>query len=878
MRPGMRLAWWLSIGLIRLLAPVVPREQRREWREEWESELWHEAQPGVPATGRRSRGVHLLARAAGTPRHALSLRVAGWSAASIAEDVRWALRSVRRQPGHTLLTALLLGLGIGGTTALFSTVNAVLLRGLPFVEPDRLLWAYGVFSGGDHASVSPPDFLDYRASSRVFTEIAAMRSYPTSITLDAAEPEEVASVGVTSNFFRTLGVQPMGRGFTQAEEAAATSDVVMISESLWRRRYGGESRLPGGTIQVDGRAQTVVGIVPDGQGFPGGVEIWLPLTFGDADFSMRGAHFLRPIVRLAAGVTPGRAQAEVDAIAARLAAAYPRSNTSWRLRLIPLRTALSGDVRAPLLVLLGAVGLVLLIACANVSGLMLARASVRQGEMAVRAALGASRSRVFRQLLAEAVLVALLAGTGGLIAAHWLQAGFARWSSLTPPGLVVKLDSTVLLFALGISIATGILSGLVPAWRLADGRLSTVIREGRDPDAGGAGARSALIVVEVALAVVLVSSALLLLRSFTRLRAQDPGFRTAGAVVSGVRFPEGRYADGAAVIRALDAMLERLRAVPGVTGAGAINALPVVEQSGDTRLYPAQRPPADPNEWRTAQVRYITEGYFDAMQIPLLSGRTSTEADGPASRQVVVINAALRDRFFADEQAVGQTLMIGVGEASPFEVIGVVGSVRQVGLGTPPLPEFYIPIRQIPFTGSGMTIVVRTRLDPTQSLAAVREAVRAVDPGQALPMLAPLEEVIASTVAEPRFRAALLSAFAGFALILATLGLYALLAFIVNRRTREIGIRMALGASVARVTAAVIRRGVVMAGAGLLVGMVASLGVARLLRSALHDIGPADPGNLILTATLIAGIAFLACLLPAARAARIDPAIALRKP
>jgi putative ABC transport system permease protein len=873
---------------VRLVSLVVPRDRRAEWREEWESELWHEARHGASheftggvrgAAAETSALARLLARASGALPHALAIRVADWSLVGLAGDVRWAVLSVRRRAGFALMTAMLLGLGIGGTVALFSSVNAVLLRALPFEEAGRLLWVNGEFSGGDRASVSPPDFLDYRDASHSFAAMSAMLSYPTAATLNGDVPEEVRATVVTSNFFRTLGVRPAGRAFTLEEEVATTSDVVMMSESLWRRRYGSDARYPGGTIELDGRAATVIGIVPAGRGFPAGVDIWRPLARGGDDFQMRGAHFLRPILRLADGVTLAQGQAEVDVIAARLESMYPQSNTSWRLRLIPLRAALAGDVRAPLLALLGAAVLVLLIACANVSGLMLARAGERQAELAVRAALGATRARVFRQLLIESIVIALMAGASGVVIASWLQRVVTQWSELSPPGTVARLDARVLGFAAALSAAVGLLSGILPAWRLAGGRLSLLVKDAiRTRDRSGDGARNAMIVVEVALAVMLVSSAVLFLRSFARLRSVDPGFSTRHAVVASLRFPAGRYADEAAVMRGLDAMVERLAAVPGVTAVGAINALPSVEFSGDTRLYPASRPPADPNQWRTAQIRFVSEGYFDALRIPLLEGRVNDVGDGPAGRPVLLINADLRDRFFAGESPIGQILMVGVGTPQPVEVIGVVGSVRQVGLGSPPQAEMYMPVRQVEYAVKRLTVVVRSAPGRDIELAAVRDAIRGVDPDQPIPMLTRLDDAIAGTVAEPRFRAGLLTAFAGFALLLAGLGLYALLAFIVSRGTREIGIRMALGARAGAVVTAVVARGLAMAGTGLVIGIAASTAIARLLRGLLYDIAPLDPLSLIITVALIAVITFLASLRPAVRAVRIDPAISLRNP
>ncbi len=878
-RPGAVRRW--CGGAIALAAPLVPPHRRAEWREEWCGEVWYETER-LSDEGRLSIVAcsQLFLRCLGAFPHAAWLRAADWSPDPMMQDVRWAVRALRKRPLFAIIALLTLALGMGGNTAIFSLVNGVLLRPLPFPAPERLVWARSLFSLGDQASVSPPDFLDYRAGSRTFEEFAAMRSFAPMFTLTGGDgPIAVSTALVTANFLRTLGVQPLrGRTFTDAEEASADAAVAMISESLWRERFGSDPSILGRAINLDGSPHTIIGVVPAGLVFPAGRNVWLPLTFGNEDYAMRGAHFLRPVARLRAGVTLAQAQADVDVIAKRLEAAWPRTNTSWHLQLVPLQEQLTGSARPALLVLMGAVGLVLLIACANVANLMLARASSRRGEVAVRAALGASRGRVLRQLLVEALLLALAAGGCGVLVARALLALLVHLAPAALPRLdEVHLSGAVLTFAFALSLLVGLGFGLVPAWQLSTGGLAHVLRQsGRGGESHGRRARSVLVVVEVALSVVLLTAATLLLRSFERLRGEDSGFATEGAYILRLQFPRGRFQEPAHLVEVMQQAEAGLRALPGVTAVGAISAFPTLD-GGDTRLYPANHPPADETAWRGAQIRMITEGYFAAMQIPLLRGRTVQASDVAGGPPVVVINDVLARQFFpADEDPIGQELLIGIGQPLRARIIGIVRGVRQFGPGTAPVAEFYFPVAQMAFVNS-MTVVLRARGSSVALAASVREAIRRVDPDQPVAQLRPLPEVMAAAVAQPRFRTLLLGVFAGLAVLLAALGVYGVLAWTVAQRTREIGIRLALGARAGSVVGRVVANGMRLAGLGLALGIAGALAASRLLSSMLYQVQPRDMASFTLSVLLIGGVALAASALPALRAARVHPVVALRE-
>lgn len=865
--------------VIAVAAPLVPSDLRAEWREEWESELWYAEErmrtgsEGVPLARTR-----LLLRALGAVPHALSLRFATWSLDGVRQDLRYAFRALSRRPLLVGVSLATLAVANGGVTAMFSLVYGVLLRPLPFHNPERLVWARGVFSGGDGASVSPPDYVDYRARNRTFEEFAAMTSFGAALTLTGGDrPTEVRSAAVTANFMRALGIQPAhGRMFREEETAVATASVAMISSELWHARYGGDPGVLGRTIVLNGAPHEIIGVVPAALAFPSGRDVWLPLTFANPDFQQRAAHFLRPVGRLRPGVTLAAAQAEMDAIALQLEREYPQSNTTWRLGLMPLHEQLTGNARPALILLFGAVVLVLLIACANVANLLLAQSAARRGEMAVRAALGAARRRILRQVVLESVLLTVAGGLAGVLLALGAVAALRNSGAVTLPRMAdVTIDGPVLLFALAVSVMTGLIFGLVPGLPLSATGLGNTLRQtGRGRDAPGQRARSLLIVAEIALSVTLVTGASLLLRSLGLLQREDPGFEPSNTLVARMQFPEARYADVAATDRTARELRARLLALPGVAAVGAINAVPIVEGAGDTRVYAADRPPAE-GVWTGALVRIVTPGYFEAMGIPVVHGRAPDDRDVAATGRVVLINLAMAAAFFPDRDPLGQDLMIGLQDPLRVRIIGVVGDVRQFQLAAPPRPEFYVPLAQSWGVG-GLTYVVRARDTPAALLDDVRAVIVSIDPEQPVSLLQPMSALLTDSVADSRFRTRLLGTFAALALVLAVLGVYGIVAFSVAQRTRELGVRLALGAQPGRIVRGVIGDGARLAAAGLMLGVSAALIATRWLESLLYGVQPRDPASFALTSAVIMLAALAACWIPARRAARVDAAVALR--
>jgi putative ABC transport system permease protein len=865
--------------IIALAAVLVPRWRRAEWREEWESEVDHAARVLEVAGGGRGDVARLAVRCLGALPHAAHLRVADWSVEMIVQDMRYALRGLARRPLFTLVAGGTLALGIGANATIFAVVNAVLLKPLPYGDPERLVWVKSVFSGGDQASVSPPDFLDYREQTRVFEAFSAMQ-FGRPVTWTGGEvPEELQAGSVTADYLRMLGLSPViGRWFEASEERVAQASVVVISERLWRSRFEGSREVLGRTLLLDGVPHTVVGVFPATLGLPGGRDVLMPIAFEGPGFDMRAAHFLRPIARLREGVSLEAAQADVDIVARRLEQAYPTSNTTWRLRLVPLQEQLVGGARPALLILLGAVGAVLLIACVNVANLVLASASTRSGEFAVRTVLGASRMRLARQLVIETVLLALGAGAAAVLFALAAVEGIRTFGPATIPRLEeVTLDGTVLGYAFGVALIVGVAFGTTPLLQRSGRSLADTLRGmGRGGTGRGQRMRSGLVVAEIALSSLLVVSAALLIRSFTRLTGIDPGFDAESVLVARIQYPEGHYGEAGRKTSTQQRIEERLRALPGVEAVGATNAIPLAQFAGDTRAYAAKRPPMG-DAWVGAQVRVITPGYFAAMGIPLIRGRAFEGADRGGAEHVAILNDAMAAEFFPGEDPVGEILMVGLGEPVATRIVGVVGGVRQFALGLPPAPEFYLPLAQAEGAGDRMTTVVRARGEAVALASAVAATVREIDPDQPLSMLEPLTSVLAGTVTQPRFQMFALGAFAVLALVLAAIGVYGVLAFSVVQRQREIGIRIALGARRAAVIGRVIGQGMALALLGLVIGLGAAAGMTRVLRTALYEIGPLDATAFAMAPATLAAVALLASWIPARRAARVDPATVLRE-
>ncbi|MCA1642075.1 MAG: ABC transporter permease [Acidobacteria bacterium] len=795
-------------------------------------------------------------------------------------DVRYAARGLLKSPSFSAVALLALALGIGANSAIFSVVNGVLLRPLPYQNPERLVWVGGNIRGGTpRASVSPPDFLDYRAQSSSFEEFAASTSvpFPLNLTGGGGEPERLTGSVVTTNYFRAFGVKPLlGRTFNPEEEQTASSaPVVVLSYGLWQRRFGADPNVVGKSVTIDGKSATVVGVTPQSFQYPAGTEIWAPLSFDNPEMKVRRAHFLRPIGLLKPGVTVAQAQAETDVIARRLEQQYPDSNTRWSLNLLPLQEQVVGNVRTSLWVLLGAVGFVLLIACANVANLMLARATARHKEIAIRTALGASRGRVVRQLLTESVLLSLLGGALGVILAVWSVDALVSFAEgNVPRAAEIRIDSRVLGFTFAVSVLTGAIFGLFPALRASKPDLNEVLKEGgrSSTSVRHNRVRSSLVVAEVALALMLLVGAGLLIRSFVGLQHVNPGFDPRGVLATRISLSRAKYAKPEQGAAFFDQLLQRVAALPGIEAVGTISELPLSGQPNDTYFTIAERPPQDSTEQVTADFRRASHDYFRAMSIPVLRGRTFTEQEVRADAKVVVINETFAQTFFAGEDPLGKHLVIQTDAKAPHEIVGVVADVRHRSLEMGVYQMMYVPTLKV----SNNNVVIRASSDPAGLAAAVRQQVAAIDRDQPVSTIRTMTDVLSESVAQQRFRTMLLAAFACVALLLAAVGIYGVISYSVTQRTHENGVRMALGAQRGDVVRLVVRGGLALTLLGVGLGLAGSFALTRVMSGLLFGVGATDPATFAGITVLLTVVALLACYLPARRATRVDPMIALR--
>jgi putative ABC transport system permease protein len=791
------------------------------------------------------------------------------------QDLRYGARVLLKQPGFTLIAIITLALGIGANTAIFGVVNAVLLQPLPFAEPDRLVWVWGnIRNGGNRASVSPLDYLDYRAQSTSFEQFAATFTIPTFVNLTGSgTPERLEARVVTGNFFQALGVTAaLGRTFLPENEKPGNHQVVVLSHRLWQQRFGGEPSIIGKTLTFDGMKYEVLGVMPSSFKFPQNAELWAPMNFEMApEMRQRKAHFLRPIGRLKAGVTLQQAQADMDAIARRLEAQYPESNTGWNLRMVPLGEQLVGNIRPTLQVLFGAVGFVLLIACANVANLLLVRAAGRQKEIAVRMALGAGRWRVARQMLTESVLLAILGGALGVFLAAWgVDLIVAFSGNNIPPTAQIGIDRVVLGFTFGVSVLTGLLFGLVPAWQATQPRLSEMLKEGgRGQGAPRNRTRSLLVAFETASAVVLLIGAGLLIRSYARLQQVNPGFDAAQVLTTRINLSFGKYNSEEKVSAFWRQLQERLAALPGVEAVGMITELPLSGQPNDAPFSVEGRPPAQPGQGFGADYRRVNQDYLRSMRIPVLRGRGFTAQEVQQLAHVVLISQSLASEVFPNEDPLGKRLLF---DRTPFEIIGIVGDIRHRTLEAPPLATMYLPTLD---TG-WMNLTIRTAGDPLSLAAAVRREVLALDPDQPIAAARTMEQVLSESVAAPRYRTWLLGLFALVALLLAAVGIYGVISYTVAQRTHEIGIRLALGAQSGHVYRLIIGQGIKLVLLGVGAGLLGALGLTRLLAGLLFEVKATDPLTFAGVAVSLTAVAWLACYLPARRATRVDPVVALR--
>ena len=793
-------------------------------------------------------------------------------------DIRYGLRGLLKRPGFTIVALLALALGIGANTAIFSLVNAVVLQPLPYHEPDQLVWGWGNFPGGNRASVSPADYLDFRNQNKTFEQLGAMGSMPRPVNLTGSgEPERLMASVVTGNFFQTLGVTPaLGRGFSLDNEKPGSDQVTVLSYALWQKRFAGNPGIVNQRILLDGKSFEVIGVMSKDITFPQTVELWVPMNFdADPEMKVRAAHFIRPIGRLKQGVTLAQAQADTDGIAAQLAQQFPASNTGWNLRLEPLRERLIGSGKTTLFILFGAVGFVLLIACANVANLLLVRAAAREKEVALRTALGASRLRIIRQLLTESLLLALVGGALGALIATW---GIDLLVMLTrdsiPPTAVVKIDVTVLAFTFGISLLTGLLFGIAPALRTVKLNLSDTLKEGGR--SGGEGAlrnrtRSLLVVFESAVAVVLLVAAGLLVRSLIALQNTNPGFDANNVLTLRIDLSRSKYDRPEKTANFWQDLEQRLGGLPGVETAGFITELPLSGQMNDAPFTVEGRPPVSPEQKFGADFRRVNQNYFQALRIPLLRGRNFTEQEVRDSAPVIVVSQALVDAAFPNEDALGKRLLTVLSE-TPFEIIGIVGDIRHRAMEFQPYAAMYLPT----YRPGGTNVVVRTQGDPLSLGPAVRKEVQAIDPDQPVSALRTMDDWITRSTATPRYRTTLLALFAALAMVLAATGIYGVMSYSVAQRTHEIGVRMALGARRPAVLALIIREGMLLVVAGLAIGLAGAFALTRVMSSLLFGVTAKDPITFVVVAILLSLVALIACYVPAQRATRIDPLEALR--
>jgi putative ABC transport system permease protein len=805
---------------------------------------------------------------------------------TLRQDIAYALRTLRRSPGFALVAIVTLALGIGANSAIFSVVNSVLLRPLPYAEPERLVMVWGTYPNFGQTSTSLPDFRDFQAQSTTFEHLTALTSTSSNLSIAGGEPERVGRVIATANFFQTLGVRPhAGRFFLPEDEqgtgtaVSAAQPVAVISHRLWQSRLGGSPNVVGREIFLHGRPFTVVGVAPAGFRFGEEADVWTPLNL--AATNGRRSEFLDVVGRTRPGVALEQVRTEMRTINRRLAEQYPETNSTIGVEVTSLHEEVVGTLRPALLALMGAVGLVLLIACANVANLMLTRAAAREREMAIRAALGAGRGRIVRQLLTESVVVALLgAAMGLLLATAGIEALRSARAELIPRFAEVRMDPWVLAFTVGLAVVTGLLFGLAPAVQLKRRALSGALRSGGRGMAGASGARrlrSALVLSEVALALMLLVGAGLLIRSFNRLQQVDVGFDPKGVLTAQVALPAAQYAEEAQQRAFFERLLEGLSSAPGVQSAALVSNVPLSGSAGYWSFEIEGVPDPAPGSIVDTQPFTATPEYFGTMRIPLLAGRMFSSQDHAEAPPVAIINREMARRYWEDRSPIGARITYGNPADTATQwmtIVGVVGDTRVTGLTDGPYPQTYVPAAQ---TGaSSMVVALRTSGDPTRLAGTVRRVVSELDPTLPVFEVKTMEQWLSQMIAQPRVGTTLLGVFAAIALILAAVGIYGLISYTVAQRTAEIGVRMALGAQPRDVLRLMVQQGMKPALAGIAVGIVGAWAATRLIQSLLFGVSPTDPLTFLAVVLFLAATALLAAYLPARRATRVDPMIALR--
>jgi putative ABC transport system permease protein len=807
---------------------------------------------------------------------------------SLLQDIRYALRMCARTPAFTAVAILALAIGIGANTAIFTIVNAVLIERLPFRDSDRLVvvWEESAKRPGRRNTISPANFLQWQERNDVFEQMASFYEWRANLT-GQASPEEIAAQDVTSNFFATLGVAPiLGRSFLPEEGPDGRNRVVILSHGLWQRRFGGDPGVIGKPIQLNSRAFTVIGVMPPdvklllkaGSLVGKMPELWTPFAYNEAMRQPRGRYALA-IARLKPGVALAQARAQMTTIAAALASEWRDFDTGWTVRLVPIHEELGGELRRPLLILMGAVAFVLLIACANVANLLLARGAARERELAVRLALGAPRARLMRQLLTESLVLGLLGGLAGLVVAVW---GLAFLVAISPVDLTglghIGLSYPVLAFTATVAILTAVISGFAPAFESSRVAVQESLKDGARQVGSGARSRRlryTLVVAEIALAVVLLTGAGLLMRTFASMRAIDPGFDSRNVLTARVSLPFATYKEDGQRIRFFAQAVERVGALPGVQSAGAVSFLPFAGLGAATDFTIVGHPPPAPGQSPVLDVRVCDNGFFATMHVPLVRGRFFNDRELRERSNVVIVNETLVRQHFANEDPLGKQLVIDMTDnPPPTTIIGVVGDVHYMDLVTRPRPMSYWPHPQLAY--GGMTLTVRAANDPLALAPAVEAAIQSIDKDQPVSEVRTMDQWIARSLGQARFNALLLGVFAAVALLLASLGIYGVMSYAVSQRTSEIGVRLALGADERAILRLIVGNGVALAGGGLAIGVVLALALSRTMSSLLYETSGTDPLTFVSVVVTLGAVAVLASYLPARRASHITPVEALR--
>jgi putative ABC transport system permease protein len=817
---------------------------------------------------------------------------------TLLQDLRYGLRMILKSPGVSLLAVVTLALGIGANTAIFSVVNTVLLRPLPFDHPEQLMmvWDTHPFArklGFDFVPTSNATFTDLRKQNDLFSDMAAIDSWTASLT-GQNEPEKVEGTRVSTSLFSVLRVQPMlGRTFSPEEEKQGAAPVVVLSYGLWQRRFGGDSGVVGQTVTLDGDSYTVIGVMPPDFSFPqnSGIpaffpstertDLWTPRVLTLEEEQNRSSHHIAVIARLKPGVNLSQAQAELSTIAKRLEEQYPEQSRDFGAKVLPLHEQVVGKSRLVILLLLGVVGFVLLIACANVANLLMARATARQKEIAIRTAIGASRIRIIRQMLTESVLLALVSGTLGVLLALW---GIDLLVTLSPGNLPriaeIGIDLRVLAFTCGVSLLTGIVFGLAPALQVSQPNLNEALKEGGRSGTTGprrARLRSILIVSEVALSLMLLICAGLLIKSFIRLRNVSPGFEPENVLTLNIPLPGTRYKEETQIGSFYKQLLDRVKALPEVESVGAISHLPLTgSEEIDAFDVEGRVSPDSGENIQTADFRVASPDYFRSLKIPLLKGRLFTEQDTADKPGVIIIDEPFARRFFPGEDVLGKRIKEhGSQTQRPYlTIVGIVSGVKHTSLDVDPKPTMYVPYMQSPWLG--MTLVVRSKAKSDELAKAVRNEVWMVDKDQPVALVQPMASLHAKAVAPQRFQMMLIGVFAGVALLLSMVGIYGVMAYSVTQRAHEIGIRMALGAQRRDVLRLVMSQGMVQGLAGIVIGLAGAFALTRLMSSLLFGVSATDAFTFSGVSFLLAMVAMLACYIPARRATKVDPMVVLR--